>query len=215
MDSSTLRMMMGAAGVSTAIEFIAAVNLETIGGATTFTINKPAGTAQNDLMLLFIVASTGVSWTPPSGWTEVLDTGGILIAHRTAGDSEGSSYTATSSGSANYAGAILTYRNAAYDTTGTLSTTQNSNIQTASSITMTQSDSTLLALFTSRSTSLTWSSPTSGLSSLRVSGAGLPTPSWALYSQSDVSSGATGDKSATASSTPGTPACLLFGIKPA
>lgn len=105
---------------------------------TSLTINKPTGTADNDLMVSFIYTN-GLAGgiTPPAGWTEVLDSrmsgdsANVQICYKTA-SSEGSSYNFTTGTATDITGFIITYRNGAYDTVGsTLPTTT-----TASSITV-------------------------------------------------------------------------------
>lgn len=105
---------------------------------TSLTINKPTGTANNDLMVSFIYTN-GLAGgiTPPAGWTEVLDSSmstesaNVQICYKTA-SSEGSSYNFTTGTATDITGFIITYRNGAYDTVGsTLPTTT-----TASSITV-------------------------------------------------------------------------------
>lgn len=96
---------------------------------TTLVINKPTGTLEGDLMVA-VMGCTGTStkdWTGATGWTEAADQGGgapyLRVAYKVAGASEPSSYTFTVSVSAGLrAGAILTYRNAAYDAIGAFDT---------------------------------------------------------------------------------------------
>ena len=200
------------------ISFINSAQTQTNGSTADITINKPTNTAQNDLMVAIIGMTTAATrtWTSPAGWTEVLDSTGFMVSYKVAGASEGASYTFSQSGPSTRAssGIIVTYRGAAYDTVGTASLTIASNVQTASGITLALPNSILLAFFASADqVSITWSSPTSGLVSLATD-SDASAPSWALYSQSGVSSGSTGNKSATASAGNTTPVCFLVGIKP-
>lgn len=95
----------------------------TTGTQSTIVIDKPSGTAENDLMVAIVVAAqTGRTWTGPAGWTEALDTAGIAVYYKTAGASEGSNYTFTCSSTAVHFGIIMTFRNAAWDLIGTTAT---------------------------------------------------------------------------------------------
>jgi hypothetical protein len=97
-------------------------------GATgsTITANKPAGTRQGDLLVAFLnsgPSGTEGTWTGDSGWTEIADQGGApstRIAYKVAGASEGASYTFTHSVAGQMTAIIANFRNAAYDTIGTL-----------------------------------------------------------------------------------------------
>lgn len=101
---------------------------ESGGNKTSLTINKPTGTANNDLMVSFIYTN-GLAGgiTPPAGWTEVLDSSmstesaNVQICYKTA-SSEGSSYNFTTGTATDITGFIVTYRYGAYDTVGTVST---------------------------------------------------------------------------------------------
>lgn len=91
--------------------------------SSTLVINKPAGTREGDLMVACMAASTNVTWTGDTGWTEVADQGAnpsTRIAYKVAGASEGASYTFTASNTVNVSGTIVTYRNAAYDAVGSI-----------------------------------------------------------------------------------------------
>lgn len=93
-------------------------------GTTSVVLTKPTGTAQNDLMLMFVnVQNDGSAGTvtTPSGWTYVTDTGGskddlstfwdrLYLFWKIAGSSEPSTYTVSDSGSVGSDGDIRTYR---------------------------------------------------------------------------------------------------------
>lgn len=208
---------MGAAGSSKAIEFVASAKTSNSNSSTTLVIDKPTGTQEGDLMVaIACVDNNSNTWTQPAGWNEVADQGAgtaIMASHYIAGASEPSSYTFTFSAGRRLSGIIITYRNAAYDTVGSISTTQSSGIQTASAITLAQNSSELLAFFANSGRDVTWSNPTSGLASVDVD-SDNENPSWALYSESNVASGSTGSKSATCSVTNQDFGCFLLGIKP-
>jgi len=216
MDPTSLRLMQGASGSGTAIEFVASAQAQNAGGSTV-DISKPTGTQQGDLVVALCAAATGRTWTGDTGWTEVIDQGSapsIRVAYKLAGASEPANYTFTLSASTNASGVVVTFRNAAYDTVGTISTTASGSIQTAPAITLSSSSSAILALFAHDVNSRTWSSPTSGLVSTATDSDGN-NPSWALYRELNLSSGSTGTRSATCSNVTGNIGCLLVGIKPA
>lgn len=105
-------------------------------------INKPAGTASGDFLVAVLSGPyTGsIAWTAPSGWTLAASDHAAVVSLEsriytlTAGASEPSSYTwSTTGGAGSYAGIIVTYRGTTglnavtganpNDTVGTLSTT--------------------------------------------------------------------------------------------
>lgn len=216
MDPLTFSLMMGASGGSGALEYVALSSTATAPTSTTsLTINRPTGTISGDLMVAIIFGENNVTWTGDTGWNEVVDQGvgpSLRVAHKTAGGSEPSSYTFTSSGSSLLGGVILTYRNAAYDTVGTIATGVSGGNQVANAITLSQSGSTIIAAF-ARAQTASWSSPSSGLSLLDTQT--VNRPSWAIYHDMDEPSGSTGTKQATPSSTSGSLSCVLVGIRPA
>ncbi len=92
------------------ISFVGAgTNFSDISGGTSFTINKPAGTATGDLMvalLAFWANGSQRTITPPSGWTlrqtAYFDAGSdevqLSVLTKAATSSEPASYTASASG---------------------------------------------------------------------------------------------------------------------
>ena len=97
---------------------------ELISSGTSMTINKPSGTAQGDLMVLFIAegGSTHDVITAPSGWNRLFgkqddDLGGgswQSCYTKTAGASEPTSYTFSFSSSGSHKGFMVSY----YDDAG-------------------------------------------------------------------------------------------------
>lgn len=217
MDPTSLRMIQGASGTGgvAAIEFVASAQAGT--AASTLTINKPAGVQSGDLLIALCGTKAGRTWTGDTGWTEVIDQGvapSTRVAYLIAGGSEPATYTFTSSSSDALSGVIAAFRYAAYDTIGTISTTATSGVQTAPAITLSTSSSAIFAFFANSNSDRSWSNPTSGLVST-ASDSDTDAPSWALYRELDLSSGSTGTRSATCSSTSGNSGCILVGIKPA
>lgn len=216
MDPNSQRMMMGAASGAAAIEFVASAQAQN-GGTNTVVINKPTGVQQGDLLIAFCAAGNDRSWTGDTGWTEIVDQGvkpALRVAYLVAGASEPASYTFTINSNSNGSGVIAAFRYAAYDTIGSVATNNISGVQTASAITLSSANSAILAFFAAESSSRTWSNPTSGLVSTATDSDGTG-PSFALYRELNLSSGSTGTRSATCSSSAGAYACILVGIKPA
>lgn len=218
MDPTSLRLIQGASGsgAAAAIEFVASAQTQV--NSNTLTINKPTGTQSGDLLIALCSAKNARTWTGDTGWTEVIDQGtaspAIRVAYLVAGGSEPASYSFTVSPSEDLSGVIVAFRYAAYDTIGTISTTQSSGVQTAPQITLSASGSALLAFFANHSSNRTWSNPTSGLVSTATD-SDANAPSWALYRELNLSSGSTGTRAATCSTTSGNFGCILVGIKPA
>lgn len=215
MDPTSLRLMQGASGISAGVEFIASAQAQNNG--INIDVSKPTGTVANDLMIMFGATENGqnADWSGASGWTEVAEQAFepcLRVAYKVAGGSEPSSYTFSMGSIMTASVVIVTFRKAAYDTVGTIS---SSTTQTASAITLSTSSSAILAFFARARSSTTWSNPTSGLISTATD-SDSTAPSFALYHELGLSSGSTGTRSATPSSTAFDElGCVLVGIKPA
>ena len=127
-------------------------------GATSLTVNKPTGTAQNDVMIAAVsVRPNTAGLTSPSGWTlvrTVENTGGaahvLAIYRKVAGASEPTSYTWTLSNSTGAVGGIQSF--SGVDTTSPIDVesgqaTPNGLSHSTSSIT-TSSGATTISAFT-------------------------------------------------------------------
>lgn len=175
---------------------------------TSLSITKPSGTVEGDLMFAFMGNATSATWTGDTSWTEILDQGAkpsIRIAYKVAGASEGSSYTFTSSVSSNIAGGIITYRYAAYDAIGTITT--GTSPLTLPSVTASLSQCLLLA-FGARGANTTVGTPTSMTS--RISGTTLPSYNVA---EQGMAKGPSGTRSMAVASTTSV-AGVMLAIKP-
>jgi len=182
--------------------------------STTITVNVPAGTTNNDLMILLVCSGSGTNtWTTPSGWTlwsPTTNANGRAIYYRTA-SSEPASYTITQSGSTTSDAYILTYRNAAIDVMGTFPTSA-ANPAIAPSITTTENNAVVFFYIASPNvSSCTYTTPTNFTP--LVSESDATTPSSAIFTRIQATAGATGTASSTASS--GLPRAIQFSIKPA
>lgn len=196
-------------------EFVASASTQTNTQVTTLTINKPTGTVEGDLMVAVMArdGASGQTWTGDTSWTEVADqtsaTPSLRIAYKVAGASEGSSYTFTVSSSGTLSGAILTYRYAAYDTIAGAFTT-GANPLVLTSISPTQSQSTLLACGARRAASITLGTPTS--MTARVTDSDSTSPSYIVCDQ-NVAKGPSGTRSMSTGSTADV-AGIMLSIKP-
>lgn len=106
---------------------VATTAVQNSSSGSTLVMDKPLGTADGDLMIALLTAGGGTvsGWTGPAGWNEVADstTGRpVNAAYWKTASSEGTSYTFTAGTSRTLAGAILTYRYAAYDAISAFST---------------------------------------------------------------------------------------------
>ena len=102
---------------------------KTAAAGSTLTIAKPSGVIDGDLLVAFMsTGTTNGTWTPPSGWTEILDqsSGGsarpsVAVMYKVAA-SEGTSYSFVTTGSP-VAGLIIAVRSASYGSIGSLALT--------------------------------------------------------------------------------------------
>ena len=91
----------GGSSPSGTVTFVASAKDQANSGDTTLAINKPAGTAQNDVMIASVaIRPNSATVTPPSGWTLVRRTdstsgtsNSLLVYRKVAGASEPGSYT--------------------------------------------------------------------------------------------------------------------------
>lgn len=141
--------------------FVASANNQTTSSSTSLTIDKPTGTAQNDLMIAIMASGTNSTWTGDTDWTEIGDQGArpcLRIAYKVAGASEGANYTFTQSSSGTASGCILTYRNATYDTVAASFTTA-ANPLVVSSVTAASAQSILIIGASRQAASITLGTP--------------------------------------------------------
>lgn len=179
-------------------EFVASASTSSASSSSTITINKPSGTLEGDLMVAVMSSDGNLTWTGDTGWTEVFDQSTapwLRVAYKTAGASEGASYTFTASGNAVLSGGIVTYRFAAYDTIG--SVVQGTTPLVLTSISPSQSQSILLAFGGRNAASITLGTPTS--MAARITDSNASAPSYKLCSQS-VAKGPTGTRTMTTGS---------------
>lgn len=103
------------------IEFIASASTVNSTSSSTLVIDKPSGTAENDLMVAVMAADDSTNWSGDTGWTEVGDSisdPDLRIAYKVASSSEPANYTFSLGSTRTNVGCILTYRGAVYDAIG-------------------------------------------------------------------------------------------------
>ena len=195
-------------------QFIAAAQTGNASASTNLIINKPAGTAQGDLMIAVVsrVESANGTWTPPAGWTETADEGvapDISIAWKIAGASEGANYTFVHASSKLLAGAILTYRGGAYGVTGAFATATAPTAVNAPSITPTAANALVLAAY-AEAAAATWTTPSGFTNRVTISTNGG-------ISVSDKVTGPPAASGAVSATPSGTAVCagILVSINPA
>jgi hypothetical protein len=195
-------------------QFIAAAQTGNASASTNLIINKPAGTAQGDLMIAVVSrvedAGSG-NWALPAGWTKTADQGGgaaVSIAWKIAGASEGADYTFVHNSSKLLAGAILTYRGGAYGVTGAFGTATAPTAVAAPSITPTAVNALVLAAY-AEAAAATWTTPSGFTNRVALSTNG----GISVSEKSNATPTASGAVSATPS---GTSPCagILISINP-
>ena len=134
--------------------FVSVSNTQNASAGANLVIPRPANTAPGDLMIAFMSADGGTnSWTGDTDWIEVLDQGPapqLRVAYKIANTAEANTYTFVLSGTGRkLAGAICTYRNAAYSAVGAIATGTNPLIANSPGIAYSQSK---MIVFASRST---------------------------------------------------------------
>jgi hypothetical protein len=112
-------LVLMAAGPADAFTYFRAEtsNQTASGGATSLSINVPAGTAAGDVMLAVITSASNTGPATPSGWNLVstastsagFSTGSLSVFTRVAGASEPASYSWSLGGTLEASGAVGTY----------------------------------------------------------------------------------------------------------
>lgn len=198
------------------ISYVSSLAVQGSTNATTIQFDLSTATIGGDLMIALYGANGTTTWTPPSGWTEIADQGtgaSLGAAYKIYPAGESNKYNFTASTARILSGCVLTFRAASYDVIGAIDATVASNVMTAPGITLSTTDSAIIAAFFNAGSSKTWSSPTSGLISAATDSDGSA-PSFAVYYQLNVAAGSSGDKTATISGSAGGMASVLIGLKP-
>lgn len=79
------------------------------GAGSGFTITKPSGTVDGDVLIAVAAASVADGWTPPAGWTSIaaVSSGPSVAAWYRVASGEGANYTFTSGNTNRVAAAML------------------------------------------------------------------------------------------------------------
>jgi hypothetical protein len=207
-------------------EFVASASNGVSG--STLTINVPTGTLNGHLMLAVLgTDASSVTWTPPSGWTEVADQNAVPslgVMYKVAGSSEPASYDFVSSAGSSLGGSILTFKNAAYDTIGTIVANATNTAYTLTAITTSENYGLVLAIGTGANATGTIQSTWS--QTLGTNGTDFFVHEYENFTRQVYNSveglylsnaGSSGDASARYSLVSGTPnsASVLLALKPA
>lgn len=190
------------------IQYIGVSSAVQANGASV-TCDVPSGAVAGDLLVAFsnqTGTTTSYTMTPPSGWTETLDTIGRWSGYLPSWDGTTSTYTFTkSNAAADPSVVMLAFRNAVYDVQGELSSGSANPV--APSINLLSNDSVVVACFSTAAQSASYTTP-SGFTEVADPALGI-----AVSYKADVSSGASGTVTATASAGT-TSRGYLIGIKP-
>lgn len=190
------------------IEFIGSRNESNATGTFTY----PSGTVPGDLLIACICNAGGTSgYTPPSGWTELVDVSGRTICHRIAEAGSSGTTTATWTIPAGTTRCyMLCYRNAAYDVIGTFPGSGTSPTAQAAAITLAKNESALILYVTSTNAGGTVTDP-SGYTSLEANEGAGADPTAQIFHKLRTSSGSTGTLDVTVSTASRS---VLIGVKP-
>lgn len=193
------------------IEYIGSRNESNSTGIFTY----PSDTVPGDLLIAIMCTASGItsanSFTPPSGWTDVLDTGGRHVAYRTAEAGSSGSTTATWTVPAGTTRCyMLSYRNAAYDVIGTFPGSGTTPTAQAAAITLAKNESVVILWTSSTNTGATITDP-SGYTSLQSNEGAMNDPSMQAFHKLRTASGSTGTLDVTVNSASRS---VLIGVKP-
>jgi len=186
------------------ISFRAAAQAGAASGVLTLTINKPAGTVQNDVMIASIgVRPNTATVTPPAGWTLVrrIDNSAgapnsLVVYYRVAGAGEPASYSWTFSTSTGSAGGILSFSGVNTATPIDVENGQATPVaptHSTPSVTTTVPNAMLVASFT-YSSPLAWAPPAGMTEVVDIVGGNQSTE---INYVLQAAAGATGAKTAT------------------
>ena len=216
MDFCTGALMRGAAGTKPRPTQVNTAQTAPSGtSSTTISLSVPSGVQNGDLLIAIVSAGGGAvsSWTQASFTFALSETSrnpNLAVAYRIA-SSEPASYTFTAGASALLGAQMIAFRGAAWDTIGTIATTNNTNTLAANGITVAQNNAILLGAWAINNPSSTFTTPT-GMS-LVASSLTANNPNWAVFSQ-NVSAGATSTRSSTFNTSTANASAVLFSLIP-
>ena len=210
-------------GTAGGIAFRASAQAGAASGVLTLSINVPAGTVQNDVMVAAIgVRPNSVTVTAPAGWTLVRrinstagNSNSLLVYYRVAGAGEPANYAWGFSSSTGSTGGILSF--SGVDTASPIDVengqpTPNGLTHTAPSVNTTVANTMLVTAHTYSSAG-TWTPPTGMTERVDVQGGGLQ--STGINHVLQAATGATGTKAATASADADGGNAHILALRPA
>ena len=179
--------------------------------STSLPINKPSGVLAGDILVVGLCSGSSGTWTPPSGWTELLDQGanpGLAVMYKVATGSEPASYTFLVSTSTAIAGQILCIRTGMYDLIGSVATLAGNGNLVIPSITM--AGGVLIGVVgSSGQPGRTHSTPAGMTNTAQTKNGGT---SISAFYQENIS-GASGTRTSVMDGGGGTNAGVLLGVK--
>ena len=186
-----------------AISYVAAASNASGGQVSSIVINRPAGTAANDLLVAALAQDGAGTISAPAGWVQRLASNGtrlpqLVIFTKVATGSEAASYTFTSTVSQEFAGGIMSYRGV--DTTSpidasAISANAASTSSLAPSITTTTTNTVLVAFWACADADIT-PPGTMTVPFNAVAGSGASSVNVAGAYQTQAAAGATGSRTA-------------------
>lgn len=224
-------------GISNAFSFVAASAIDEgvgtpsdVTSGTTIDIDKPTGTAENDIMFAVVKRLTANTWsTVPSGWTLLASdadsgsTTSVDLYYRVAGASEGASYQWIQSGASRCGGSIYAFRSD-FNTSNPIDVYSNTSYETSDTnvrgATMTTSAANEALIFfstvqASGSTTFTQATVPTTFSEHQDTGSANSRFWRSAASVVWSSSGATGTMDATASATTTSKHAFVVALNPA
>lgn len=173
-----------ALALNTSNIIVSASYVQTTTSGNTITFDTPANAQNGDLLVAFLFANnSAVSYSPPTGWTDIFDTLGRTITQKVVDGTEGSTLTFTASSSLTIGGFVVCLRRAAFDVTASYSNSalySNANQLVTSSITTTSTDSLVFVWPQSNTGGVTFTPATTAITEL-VRDNDASSPSSALY----------------------------------
>lgn len=189
--------------------FISFAVSTTSGTGISLSIPAPSGIQAGDLLVSILgTGGATVTWTDPSGWTEIANINGftgLRILTKVATGSEPGSYTFTSSNTRAMAGHILALRNAQIDVVGSFFGASGNVVMPS----VTAAGGILIGAASSINSGQTYSTP-AGMTATATKNNGNGSTT-AFYEE--IGGGSTGSRTSTVSVGGGVNSGLLIGVK--
>lgn len=124
--------------------------------STLITATTPAGAVSGDLLVAVGVTDSGLTWTSPSGWTEVIDTASRFTSYRIH-DGTSSSYIFQTSDTKNRTVVMLCFRNASWGAISAMGSAVTNPI--APTFTVPTANSLIIGIASLQASSQTYTTP--------------------------------------------------------